>query len=273
MITPRTVLITGATGGMGRACALLAASCGDNLLLSDIDAQKLAALAQECELLGVQVSCRTLNICDSAGVSRLVAELAGDRKISACIHTVGLSPEMAKWDRIVEVDLIATVRFIEAIRPALQIGGCALVIASMSAHLVPPNAAIDTLLFSPLQPDVLALASELEGAPLADAGLAYAYAKRALIQYVKREARAWGEEGKRLVSLSPGMIDTEMGRLEADSKTDQYAAMRKLVALQRDGNPREIAGAALFLVSDAASYITGTDLLVDGGFVGALSNL
>jgi len=263
----QTILVSGASGGMGRACALLAAQRGHNLLLSDLDGDRLQALARECRQFGVEAGYAAVDICDAAAV----AAFAPGHTVDACILTAGLSPEMAPWDRIVEVDLIATVRFLEVIRPALAAGGCAVAIASMSAHLVPPNPAVDALLSAPAEPDLLRLAGELEGAPLADSGVAYAYAKRALVQYVRRAARGWGEEGKRLVSLSPGLIDTDMGRLEAESKVDQYAAMRAMVALQRDGAPEEIASAALFLVSNEASYITGTDLLVDGGFVGAVA--
>jgi len=266
-----TLLITGATGGMGRACALLAARRGYSLLLSDLQDAKLQHLAEECSRIGVPASCHTLDVADSGAVQRFVAGLTDGAGLDAVIHTVGLSPHMAEWDRIIEVDLIGTVELLEQLRAVINPGGCALCIASMSGHMVPPNAEIDGALSEPLAPGLLQRLSALPGAPLNHSGLAYAYAKKALLAYVRNQAMDWGKEGKRLVSISPGLIDTDMGRLEAESDKGAYDSMRPLVALQRQGLPEEIAAAALFLVSTEASYITGCDLLVDGGFVASFS--
>ena len=87
-----------------------------------------------------------------------------------------------------------------------------------------------------------------------------------MIRLVERRARAWGAAGARLVSLSPGVIDTPMGRLE-DANETAMAEMVARSAQAREGRPEEVAAVADFLVSDAASFITGTDVLVDGGVV------
>jgi len=264
-----TILITGAAGGMGRACALLAADRGYNVTLLDLDAGKLAAVADECAGKGAKTACHALDICDPRAIERFGRECASGEKLSAAIHTAGLSPRMAAWDKIIQVDLVGTLQLVEALKPAISPGGCSVVIASMSAHMVPPNPDVDTVLSDAFSPDLLQKVEGLDGQPLSTSGLAYAYAKRALLMYVAARAPEWGVESKRLVSISPGLIDTPMGQLEADSDKDAYAYMRGLIALQRDGNPDEIASAALFLASADASYISGCDLLVDGGFVGA----
>lgn len=263
----KNLLITGASGGMGRACALLAAEQGTNLILLDLNLDKLEAVADQCRESGVKVNCHTLDLADTGAIDGFVDQLGG-AKIDAAIHTAGLSPHMAAWDKMITVDLVGTVRFTEALRPSIKSGGCSVVIASMSGHMVPPNPAIDELLADPFDAELLDKVAALPEQPLENSGIAYAYAKKALLVYVRVQAAEWGKESKRLVSLSPGLIDTPMGQLEADSDKDGYAFMRDLVALQRDGNPTEIASAALFLASDAASYISGCDLLVDGGFVG-----
>lgn len=267
---PRTILITGATGGMGRACAQLAATRGYNLVLSDLNDDKLKDLAEECTQTGVVTDYHVLDISDSAAIDRFTTELERGIGLDAVIHTVGLSPQMAAWDKIIEVDLIGAVGLLEALKPAIHTGGCAVCISSMSAHMIPPNPEVEAILSTPLAAGLVERLEALADKPLADSGLAYAYAKKALLAYVTNEAMAWGKEGKRLVSISPGLIDTDMGRLEADAQKETFAAMRNLVALQRDGNPEEIASAALFLASDEASYITGCDLLVDGGFVASI---
>ena len=136
----------------------------------------------------------------------------------------------------------------------------------------PSDADIDNAMAHPLADDFFTRLDALNaaGQGLDHPGLAYAYAKRALKQYVADHATAWGKEGKRLVSISPGLIDTEMGRLESDAM-ENFDAMRSLVALQRLGAPEDIAHTALFLVSAKAAYITGCDILVDGGFIAGMN--
>ena len=270
----RQLLITGATGGMGRACALLAASEAYDLVLADLSLKKLEELALECAVYGIAARCQFLDVTQSDSVENLVASLQAGGGINAVIHTVGLSPQMADSTRIIDVDLVGTVALLEQTRPQLKTGGCAVCIASMSAYMVPPNEAIEDVLSDPLAPDfsyrLKALTSA--GGLLENPGLAYAYAKKALKQYVADRAPVWGKEGKRFISLSPGLIDTEMGRLE-NAAMENFAAMRDLIALNRLGEPEDIANTTLFLISEKAGYISGCDILVDGGFIASLSKL
>ncbi len=262
------LLVTGATGGMGKATALAAIGQGWDLLLADLDADKLAALAAECAAAGAKADVCVLDVTNADTVTAL-ASAAAAGGIGGIVHTVGLSPTMCAGPRILEVDLVGFLNTLEALRPALQSGGCAVCIASMSAYMVPPNGEIESLLQDWQAPDLLQRAAELPGDPLADAAAAYPYAKKALIRYVEANAITWGKEGKRLASISPGLIDTAMGKQEETSNKEGFAWMETLIAQQRHGEPEEIAGAALFLVSPQASYVSGTDLLVDGGFVGS----
>jgi NAD(P)-dependent dehydrogenase (short-subunit alcohol dehydrogenase family) len=266
------LLITGASGGIGRACVLLAAREGYDLVLADLSQHKLDELAIEYARFGVATKCQFLDVTLVDSVENLVASLQASGGINAVIHTVGLSPQMADSTRIIDVDLVGTVALLEKMRPQLSIGGCAVCIASMSAYMVPPNEVIENVLSNPLAPDFSYRLKTLTsaGGLLENPGLAYAYAKKALKQYLADRAPAWGKEGKRLVSLSPGLIDTEMGRLE-NAAMENFAAMRSLIALDRLGEPEDIANTALFLISEKAGYISGCDILVDGGFVASLN--
>ena len=266
------LLVTGATGGMGRATSLSAIGKGWDLLLADLDAGKLRALADECQAAGAGASWCVLDVTNRESIDTLAAA-ASDSGIDGIVHTVGLSPTMADGKRIIEVDLIGFIASLEALRPAMRHGSCAVCISSMSAHMVPPNAEIDALLAAPLAADLMDKVAQLPGAPLDSAAAAYPYSKKALINYVESHSGEWGKEGKRLVTISPGLIDTGMGKQEEAASKEQFAWMETMISLGRHGEADEIASAALFLVSQDASYVSGIDLKVDGGFTGSFRQM
>ncbi len=87
---------------------------------------------------------------------------------------------------------------------------------------------------------------------------------------VQRRALPWGRRGARIISLSPGLIDTVMGAVEDSNSRESKTAIRSKLPLLRDGSMADIADAVEFLASQRASYITGTDLLIDGGLSAAM---
>ncbi len=268
------LLVTGAAGGMGRAAAILAAMEGTSLILADLDSERLNALAAECIDLGAPAAqpC-VLDVTDGEAVAALLDTLPSEPSLGGIIHTVGLSPQMADWRRIVDVDLVGSVSLLEQLRPHLCPGAAAVAIASMSAYLCPPDEVVDTLLDDPLHTEFDAQLTQavVQQPLLKDSGMAYAWSKAALTRWVTRAASTWGKEGKRLVSVSPGLIDTDMGRLENNSMgEEQLSAMKQRIALERLGTADDIAQTALFLASAKAAYITGCDILVDGGFVASV---
>jgi NAD(P)-dependent dehydrogenase (short-subunit alcohol dehydrogenase family) len=133
--------------------------------------------------------------------------------------------------------------------------------------------------FPPEQARALAAtpAADLPALPLcaeaafSDSGAAYAFAKRANQLRVQAASTPWGARGARINSISPGVIATSMGREELDG--EHGAGMRMMIDAsnaKRAGTPADIVAAAEFLLSPAASFISGTDLLVDGGAVAAV---
>jgi NAD(P)-dependent dehydrogenase (short-subunit alcohol dehydrogenase family) len=152
--------------------------------------------------------------------------------------------------------------FAEVITP----GGAGVVIASMAGHLLPPLTAEQRNAIASTHPDDLLALPFLNPDVVTDPGWAYAIAKQAAIVRVGAAALAWGRRNARINSISPGTIATPMGYEElASPHGDGIRAMVTSSPLKRMGTPDEIAAASAFLLGSDAAFITGTDLLVDGG--------
>jgi NAD(P)-dependent dehydrogenase (short-subunit alcohol dehydrogenase family) len=150
-------------------------------------------------------------------------------------------------------------------------GTAAVFVSSSAGHLAePPAGDVVEVLDDPLAPGFFDRLDEVIAKDGQTPLQAYRLSKWALNRMCRRRAAAWGAKGARIVSMSPGPIATPMGakELEGPSREVKLNLMRKL-PIAREGTMVETADAIEFLASDRASYITGTDLLVDGGIVAA----
>lgn len=267
----KTLVITGATGGMGTSCAKLAHQFANKLILLDLNLEKLNLLKQDIDAHYSEVIIQTLDVTDSNSLASAEA-LLKQHGCDAVIHTVGISPLMANWEKIVDVDLIGAYKFMNIAKPTLRPGGCFLAISSMSAYLCPPNPDISHLLKQVDRQDLLSDIAKLSHNPLEHTGLAYSYAKKALQDVIKARCIEWGrDQGKRILTISPGFMATDQGNSETSALPD-FDKRLQATAFNAMGLAEDIAEAALFLVSSKAKYITGTDILVDAGFVGNMQS-
>jgi NAD(P)-dependent dehydrogenase (short-subunit alcohol dehydrogenase family) len=263
-------IVTGAARGMGAACAARIHHLVDALVLVDRDEDGLAAAAEELARAGCHavLDTFTLDVGDRDGIERLASRASELGSLRAVAHAAGVSPTMADWRTVLTVDLVGTAGLVEALRPLATEGTSVVCFASMSALLAMTDADMppDPVLDEPLHPDFLERLRAAVGPGLEDTGMAYTWAKRGVHRLVRREALAFGRRGARICSVSPGIIDTPMGRQESEA----HEVMDMLVQaspLGREGQPDEVASAVHFLLSDEARYVTGIDLAVDGGVV------
>jgi len=264
----RKVLITGAAGGMGKACARLFGA-KDDLVLTDVVAEPLESLVQELRTEGYNVVAHGGDISGEALLSKLVEELS-DGAPFAVVHTAGLSPSLADWRAIMQVNLVSSELLLDALEPTLVPGSVAVLIASSAGYMMPPVPEVDAVLAEPLAEGFLdkvgAIIEGMGGAnsPGGMGGISYTLSKRAVHNLVQRRAQTWGPKGCRIASISPGMILTPMGKSEMEN-TMGATQLLDATPVGRIGMPMDIALAAQFLASDAAGFISGADLLVDGG--------
>jgi NAD(P)-dependent dehydrogenase (short-subunit alcohol dehydrogenase family) len=263
---PDVIVVTGA-GGMGAAVARRLGS-GRELVLADFSEAQLAEAAGALRASGQSVHELRTDVSSEREVSDLARAAAEIGAIRCVVHTAGVSPVQATPEQIVEIDVIGTALVLDAFEPHVRPGTAAVCIASMAGTMTPLDP--ETLqLLATTATDRLRTLAVLDPATMVP-GTAYGIAKRANQARVEAASVAWGRRGGRVVSISPGVISTPMGAAElAGPFGDVMRGMVETSGCHRLGTPEDIAAAVEFLVSPAASFVTGTDLLVDGGVVAA----
>lgn len=243
-MTGKTVLVTGASSGLGRHFAGVLAGNGAAVILCARRVGELEKLAAEISSAGGAAYVVSMDVTDLASVRAAVAEAvqrAGP--IDALVNNSGvaeggplLDQSEANWDRVLDTNLKgawAVATEVARDMAARGQGGAILNIASITG---------------------LRQAGQLT---------AYATSKAALIQLTKQMALEWARHGIRVNALAPGYIETELNRDFFASEAGQ--SLVKRIPQRRLGQPSDLDGALLLLLSDAASYITGAVLAVDGG--------
>lgn len=245
-----------------------------HLLLTDINEKLLSKTANELQKSGASVSVQISDLSDLDSIALLIKAAIEIGPIGALIHSGGLSPKMADGKLIYKVNLIGSAYLLERLTENLPDGNehklSAVLIASQAAHMIASkrSSEINALLESPLGLDFFEKIEELQENAF-NSDTAYGLSKLGIILLARKYAPIWGNKNNRIVSISPGIIDTPMGRFEYE-RQPKMEQMVELTALQRKGRPEEIAAVADFLCSEQASFVTGIDLLVDGGATHAI---
>jgi NAD(P)-dependent dehydrogenase (short-subunit alcohol dehydrogenase family) len=264
----REVLTVIGVGGMGQAIARRLGA-GKTVLLADYNEETLASATRSLSADGHHVESRSVDVASPESVHRLAEYAASLGSVAQVAHTAGLSPAQASAEAILAVDLLGTALVLEEFGEVIAPGGAGVVIASMAGHMFPPLPAEQERALAHNPPDELLKLDFVSG--ITEPTMAYPIAKQANHIRVRAASAHWGRRGARINSISPGIISTPMGQQELDSPVgDGMRAMIVMSGTGRMGTPDDIAAATAFLLGPEATFITGTDLLVDGGVIAAI---
>jgi NAD(P)-dependent dehydrogenase (short-subunit alcohol dehydrogenase family) len=253
----RIATVIGGAGTIGAACARRFAE--HRLLLADHDEDALAASADRLRADGLRLETAVCDVTDPASVARLASHAERLGPLAALVNAAGLSGAQADGRTIMAVNLLGTLLVLDAFEPLATEGTAGVMIASVSGHRRFAQH-YDSVLVEARASDVMERL-EAAGAFELHPRACYSISKRGIILHTQIRAAAWGRLGGRLVSVSPGLIgDSTMGALVGEAKN--YADRS---ALGRTGRNAEVAAVVAFACSSEAAYVTGTDIVVDGG--------
>ncbi len=242
-VEDKVTLVTAAASGLGRAIALGFDALGAKVVLADIDAEGLESTAGECKGKALKVE---LDVTDSGSVQRATKSILDKYgRIDVSFNIPGINIRKTaleltyeEFDRVMQINLYGVFRCAKEVGKVMcdQKKGSMINMASVFAEIMMPRQ------------------------------IAYAGSKGAVKQMTKVLASEWAPH-VRVNGIGPGYIETPLVKQVMTDKA-WYDNIRRQNMLQRFGKPEEVVGPALFLASDASSYMTGLLLIVDGGWFG-----
>lgn len=262
----KDIIVVVGSGAIAQAIARRV-SVGKHILLSDIKPDITESVKHTLSRAGFDVSTTVVDVSSRESVKNLVKEACRLGSVKGVIHTAGQSPSQAKAQDIIKVDLYGTAVIFEEFGNVITQGGSAVVIGSQSSHRLDIDA------FTQAQADALATLppEALLKLPFVekvnDSLYAYQLSKRANALRVMAEAVRWGKRGARINCISAGIVYTPLAYDELNS-IERGAFYQNMLAKSpagRGGTPDEIGALAEFLFGPNGSYISGSDILIDGG--------
>jgi NAD(P)-dependent dehydrogenase (short-subunit alcohol dehydrogenase family) len=244
----KTALITGGTSGIGRITALALAEQGVHVAITGRRAEEGHAVAAEIKSRGVKSAFIRGDITDEAHVARAVAEAKalGGGKLNLAFNNAGVelagfevtASTVDQYKRIFDINVLGVLLSMKHEIPAMLASGGGAIVnnASVAGTVGMPGVSV------------------------------YIASKHAVLGLTKSAAMEVARKGIRINSVSPAKIETDMMHRFTGGSPETVAQFANMHPIGRTGKPEEIAGPVLFLLSDAASFIIGHDLLIDGGY-------
>jgi len=242
----RVAFVTGASYGIGAACALALARDGFDVAISELEPKHLADTVAKITATGVRAVPVELDLRSLASIERAMKEvLAAFGRLDVLVNSAGVTlgkPALdmtgEEWDAVLDVNLKGTFFMSQ----------------QMGRHLV-----------STRRPGSIISVASTHGVLGFPTRSAYGISKGAIVQMTRMLAIEWAEHGIRVNAIAPGTVETPTRKAFFDANPGRREVMTERVPLRRFGTPEEMAGAVAYLASPQAAYITGQTLLLDGG--------
>ncbi|MDE5788546.1 MAG: SDR family oxidoreductase [Bacteroidaceae bacterium] len=263
-MTKNVMILTGA-GQIGMAIARRV-GYGMKIVIGDRSLKNAETVADIMNKAGFDCVAVEMDLASRTSVRNIIAEARKYGDITLLVNAAGVSPSQAPVETILKVDLYGTAVLLEEVGKVIAEGGTGVTVSSQSGHRMPA--------LTPEQDRLLALTptEELLALPMLQPGNiestlhAYQMAKRCNVKRVMAEAVKWGERGARINSISPGIIVTPLAIDEFNGpRGDFYKNMFAKCPAGRPGTADEVANVAELLLSPQGAFITGADILIDGG--------
>ncbi len=261
----KDVMILMGAGQIGMAIARRL-GYGKKIVIGDKVKKNAEAVAGIMSGAGFDVTATEADLSSRDSILDLIAEAQKHGEIKMLVNAAGVSPSQAPVETILKVDLYGTAVLLEEVGKVIACGGAGLTVSSQSGHrMAQLSAKEDELLATTPTEELLGL-ELLKPQNIKDTLHAYQMAKRCNEKRVMAEAINWAKRGARLNSVSPGIIVTPLALDEFNGiRGDFYKNMFAKCPAHRPGTADEVANVAELLMSDKGAFITGTDVLIDGG--------
>ncbi len=258
------MLLVGA-GRIGMAIARRLGS-GMKIIIGDKRMENASATAEIMNNDGFDATPLETDITSRKSVREIIAEAHEYGEISMLVNAAGVSPSQASVETILRVDLYGTAMLLEEVGKVIGRGGTGVTISSQSGYRMPALSAEEDKLLATTPAEELLSLSMLRPDRFRDTLHAYQMAKRCNVKRVMAEAVRWGKRGARINSISPGIVVTPLAVDEFNGpRGDFYKRMFANSPSGRPGTADEIANVAELLMTDRGAFITGADILADGG--------
>lgn len=260
--TKKTIVITGGAGGIGSACADLLKEY--KLVMTDYSDKDVTKAVDRLKGEGFDAVGIACDITKKEDVKKLMDFSLAQGDFGGLVHTAGVSGSGQSIKKVFDIDLVGTVIIIDAFHEIATKDSVLVLFSSIMGHTIPPNPEYDAALLNPQNENSFLTVAKFVND---DADMMYNFTKRGVLLLLKENAFRMGRKGARIVSVSPGVIMTPMGVKAAEEHPERMNKLKELTPLGRNGTPEDVAEVVKFLISEKANFITGSDILIDGGIV------
>jgi len=253
------------SGSIGQAIARRV-SVGKHVVLADVREENANAAAKTLSDAGYEVSTAVVDISSRESIQALVRAASAIGPIVGMIHAAGVSPSQAAPATILRVDLYGTAVLLDEFGRVMAQGSSGVVISSQSGHRLPALTPEQDKALALTPADQLLALPMLQPDKITDPLHAYQVSKRANSLRVMAEAVRWGKRGARVNTISPGIIITPLANDELHGPRGAgYRRMIEQSVARRAGTPDEVGAVAALLMGPDGTFMTGSDVLMDGG--------